>query len=124
MWIAAASATGVDIGKELLEKQIIERFVPRVIRRIAFEAGAEVAELYLGFPSTAGVPQPPKPLKGFERVELKPGQTGHVHLVVDGKLLSYWNTARDDWAVMPGDYKVMVGASSRDISLQGQFSVN
>ena len=44
LWIAAASATGVDIGKELLEKQIIERFVPRVIRRIAFEAGAEVAE--------------------------------------------------------------------------------
>jgi hypothetical protein len=44
LWIATASATGVDIGKELLEKQIIERFVPRVIRRIAFEAGAEVAE--------------------------------------------------------------------------------
>jgi EcsC family protein len=44
LWVAAASATGVDIGKELLEKQIIERFVPRVIRRIAVEAGAEVAE--------------------------------------------------------------------------------
>jgi uncharacterized protein (DUF697 family) len=44
LWVAAASATGVDIGKELLEKQVIERFVPRVIRRIAFEAGAEVAE--------------------------------------------------------------------------------
>lgn len=44
LWVAAASATGVDIGKELLEKQVLERFVPRVIRRIAFEAGAEVAE--------------------------------------------------------------------------------
>ncbi|MGE5326793.1 MAG: EcsC family protein [Deltaproteobacteria bacterium] len=44
LWVAAASATGVDIGKELLEKQVIERFVPRVIRRIAVEAGAEVAE--------------------------------------------------------------------------------
>jgi uncharacterized protein (DUF697 family) len=44
LWIAAASATGVDIGKELLEKQVLERFVPRVIRRIAVEAGADVAE--------------------------------------------------------------------------------
>jgi EcsC family protein len=44
LWVAAASATGVDIGKELLEKQVLERFVPRVIRRIAFDAGAEVAE--------------------------------------------------------------------------------
>lgn len=44
LWIAAASATGVDIGKEVLEKQVIERFVPRVIRRIALDAGAEVAE--------------------------------------------------------------------------------
>jgi beta-glucosidase len=86
-------------------------------------AGAEVAELYLGFPSTSDVPQPPKQLKGFERVELKPGQAGHVHLVLDGRSLSYWNTSKHDWTVMPGDYKVMVGASSRDMRLQGNFLV-
>ena len=44
LWIAAASAAGVDIGKELLEREVIERFVPRVIERIAVRAGAEVAE--------------------------------------------------------------------------------
>ena len=44
LWIAAASAAGVNLGKELLEKEVIERFVPLVIRRIAIEAGAEVAE--------------------------------------------------------------------------------
>lgn len=86
-------------------------------------AGAEVAELYLGFPSTSDVPQPPKQLKGFERVELKPGQAGHVHLVLDRRSLSYWNTSKHDWTVMPGDYKVMVGASSRDMRLQGNFLV-
>jgi beta-glucosidase len=87
-------------------------------------AGAEVAELYLGFPSTAAVPEPPKQLKGFERIELKPGETGHVQMVLDGQTLSYWNTAKHDWGIMPGTYKVMVGASSRDIRLQGQFAVN
>jgi len=44
LWIAAASAAGVNLGKELLEKEVIERFVPRVIERIAIEAGADVAE--------------------------------------------------------------------------------
>ncbi len=44
LWIAAASAAGVNMGKDLLEKEVIERFVPRVIERIAIKAGAEVAE--------------------------------------------------------------------------------
>jgi hypothetical protein len=44
LWIAAASAAGVNLGKELLEKEVIGRFVPRVIERIAIKAGAEVAE--------------------------------------------------------------------------------
>jgi len=44
LWIAVATAAGVNLGKDLLEKEVIERFVPLVIRRIAIEAGAEVAE--------------------------------------------------------------------------------
>jgi hypothetical protein len=48
LWIAAASAAGVDISRELLEKEVINRFVPRVIQRIAAKAGAEVAEKWVG----------------------------------------------------------------------------
>ena len=44
LWIAAASAAGVDLGKELLEREVLERFVPRVIERIAVKAGSEMAE--------------------------------------------------------------------------------
>src|SRR5208337_3344173 len=44
LWLAAASAAGVDMGKDLVRKQLIERFVPRIIERIAVQAGAEVAE--------------------------------------------------------------------------------
>jgi beta-glucosidase len=86
-------------------------------------AGAEVAELYLGFPSSNAVPQPPKQLKGFARVELSPGQSRHVHLTFDPRDLSYWSTRQNEWAVMPGAYRVMVGASSRDIRLRGQFEI-
>ncbi len=48
LWIATATAAGVDLGKDLLEKEVIERFVPRVIRRIAAKAGTEVAEKWAG----------------------------------------------------------------------------
>ena len=48
LWIAAASAAGVDISRELLEKEVVNRFVPRVIQKIAARAGAEVAEKWAG----------------------------------------------------------------------------
>ncbi len=48
LWIAAASAAGVDISRELLEKEVVSRFVPRVIRRIAVQASGEVVEKWSG----------------------------------------------------------------------------
>lgn len=44
LWIAAATAAGVDISRELVEKQIVSKFVPRVIQRIAAQASAEIVE--------------------------------------------------------------------------------
>lgn len=48
LWLAAASAAGLDLGREFLEKQAIERVVPRVIDRMAAKLGAEVAEKWSG----------------------------------------------------------------------------
>jgi hypothetical protein len=48
LWIAAASAAGVDISRDLLEKEVVNRFVPRVIQRIAARASAEVVEKWAG----------------------------------------------------------------------------
>ena len=48
LWIAAASAAGVDISRELLEKEVINRFVPRVIQRIGVQASGEVVEKWAG----------------------------------------------------------------------------
>jgi EcsC family protein len=48
LWIAAASAAGVDISRELLEKEVISRFVPKVIQRIAAQASAEAVEKWAG----------------------------------------------------------------------------
>jgi hypothetical protein len=48
LWIAAASAAGVDISRELLEKEVVNKFVPKVIQRIAAKASGEVVEKWAG----------------------------------------------------------------------------
>jgi len=48
LWIAAASAAGVDLTRELLEKEVVNKFVPRVIQRIAARASTEVVEKWAG----------------------------------------------------------------------------
>jgi uncharacterized protein (DUF697 family) len=48
LWMAAASAAGLDLGRDFLEKQAVERVVPRVIDLIAVKVGAEVAEKWTG----------------------------------------------------------------------------
>ncbi len=48
LWIAAASAAGVDISRELLEKEVVNKFVPRIIQRIAAKASGEVVEKWAG----------------------------------------------------------------------------
>ncbi len=86
-------------------------------------AGAEIAELYVGLPSTDDVPEPPQQLKGFDKVNLKPGETRHMRLSLDARAFSYWDVKTHSWQMMPGTAKVRVGASSRDIRLEGTVAV-
>jgi len=48
LWMAAASAAGVDISRELLEKEVVAKFVPKVIQKIAAKASTEVVEKWAG----------------------------------------------------------------------------
>ena len=86
-------------------------------------AGAEVAQLYIGKPSSAGTPEPPKELAGFQKVSLQPGRSQHVHLSLDARSFSHWDTTTHSWKIAPGTYRILVGTSSRDIKLQGQVTV-
>jgi beta-glucosidase len=84
--------------------------------------GAEVAEVYVG-DSHARVPRPAKELKGFARVELKPGETRHVTLTLNRRAFSYYDIDRKDWAADPGKFEILVGSSSDKIQLQGGFTL-
>jgi uncharacterized protein (DUF697 family) len=48
LWLAAATATGVDYGKDLVEKQMFEKLAPRIARRLALKLGEETAEKWVG----------------------------------------------------------------------------
>ena len=48
LWVAAASAAGVDLGRELLEKNVVYQLVPRIIQRIAAKASTEFVEKWAG----------------------------------------------------------------------------
>lgn len=85
--------------------------------------GAEVAQVYVGLPSSSAVPEAPKKLAGFVRVMLKAGETTHVRIPIQGRSLAYWDISSHDWQGAHGTVQVMVGASSRDIRLHQQFSL-
>jgi beta-glucosidase len=84
-------------------------------------AGAEVVQVYLGFPPEAA--EAPRQLKGFSRVELGPGESKTVTMAIDKNSLAAWDEGSHDWRVYPGKYTVDVGASSRDIRYKGSFTV-
>ncbi len=86
-------------------------------------AGSDVAQLYLGDPAAAG--EPPRQLKGFQKVTLQPGQSTTVHFSLSGHDLSYWDDAANGWVVPDGQFGVYVGDSSAlaDLPLRGGFTV-
>ncbi len=85
--------------------------------------GAEIAQVYLGLP--ASTDEPPKRLVGWAKVELKPGESKKVSVTLDPNAAShpqsYWSVATKGWEIASGDYLVYVGASSRDMRLQGRI---
>jgi beta-glucosidase len=93
------------------------------VKNTGTRAGSDVPQVYLGLPSQPGVVEPPKMLKGFQRVTLAPGQTQRVTLPVTTRDLSYWNTSANGWRVAPGCVSVMVGHSSRDIALTSRCGI-
>ncbi|MGD0614776.1 MAG: glycoside hydrolase family 3 C-terminal domain-containing protein, partial [Verrucomicrobiota bacterium] len=67
-------------------------------------AGDEVVQLYI-HPTQSSVPQPPKELRGFERVSLKPGETKEVALTLTAEQLAYYDVKTHGFVVEPGGYE-------------------
>ncbi|PWY90407.1 putative beta-glucosidase D [Aspergillus sclerotioniger CBS 115572] len=92
-----------------------------IIHNTGSLSGAEIPQLYLSFPDSAD--QPLRQLRGFERVKLGTGEQKTVTFDLHRRDISYWDVISQQWRIAAGEYKVFVGASSRDFRLHGSFSV-
>jgi beta-glucosidase len=84
--------------------------------------GAEVVELYVG-DSHSSVPRPVKELKGFAKLDLKPGESKRVSLRLDRRAFSFYDITKKDWSSEPGEFSILVGGSSDKIELRSTYNL-
>ena len=120
--IASGPATGETIpgGPSGLFSSVAT--ITATITNTGSVSGAEVAQLYLSYPSSAP-PTPPLQLRGFDKLSLGAGESGPVTFELRWRDLSYWDEGEGSWVVPSGAFGVNVGASSRDIRLEGTINV-
>ena len=92
------------------------------VKNTGTKAGDEVVQLYLRDLLTANVTRPVNELKGFQRISLEPGETKEVQFKLTPEALSHLDLYMNR-IVEPGDFRIMIGSSSKDIRLKGIFNV-
>ena len=90
------------------------------IKNCGDRVGDEVVQLYVRY-SNSKVTRPVKELRGFQRITLKPGEARPVAFTLDADQLAYYDESR--FVVEPGTVQVLIGSSSADIRLMGEFRV-
>ena len=92
------------------------------VKNTGSRAGKTVVQLYVGDPESTPI-RPVRELKGFVKVALQPGESKEVSFTLDKRAFAYWNQQIHDWHVETGVFTVEVGASSRDLPLKAEVTV-
>lgn len=85
-------------------------------------AGADVVQVYVRDVASR-LPRPVKELKGFARVQLAPGETKRVSVLLEPEAFQYYDPERRTWLLEPGEFEVLVGASATDIRQRARCTV-
>ncbi|KAJ9122557.1 hypothetical protein QFC22_001986 [Naganishia vaughanmartiniae] len=93
-----------------------------IVENTGKAAGKEAAQIYVRDPESS-LPRAVKELKGFAKVELRPGQKETVTVNLDRNALKYWDERRNWWIAEAGEFDVMVGSSSVDLPLKGTIKL-
>jgi len=92
------------------------------VKNTGSREGADVPQVYVAAPA-GRVARPVKELKGFSKVNLRPGESKHVSVMLDGRSLSYYDIEAKRWRAEPGIFEVLVGHSSEQIELTGKLNL-
>ncbi|MDE1156288.1 MAG: glycoside hydrolase family 3 C-terminal domain-containing protein [Acidobacteriaceae bacterium] len=82
-------------------------------------SGTEIAQVYVSLPSSAG--EPFKRLAGWQRVELKPGESKTITVSLDPRVMQVFDEAANHWKTLSGSYRVFAGSSSATTPLSAEF---
>jgi beta-glucosidase len=82
--------------------------------------GAEAAQIYVQ-ELKPSVSRPLKELKGFTKVSLKPGESRKVSVRLDQAAFAFYDPDKKGWVAEKGDFEILVGGSSQDIALRGDY---
>jgi beta-glucosidase len=91
------------------------------VKNTGQRSGTEIAEVYLRLPK--GTDEPFKRLAGWKRVALAPGESQVVTVAIDPRVFQTFDQVEDRWNVSPGEYAILVGASSDNTPLTGSLLV-
>jgi len=103
----------LELDKEKLTDQETLN-VSITIKNIGKYKGKEIVQLYIR-DKESRVTRPEKELKEFAKVELDPGEQRVINFNLDKRSFAYYNTEISDWYAESGEYKILVGSSSRNI---------
>lgn len=126
------SYTSFSYSKPKLASQVdratgtVKATVSFTVKNTGKKAGAEIPQVYLTLPDSAG--EPGKRLVGFDRVSLTPGQSTRVTVELDStssdQPFSVWNADADAWQIPSGTFGISVGSSSRDIEVEKSLKID
>lgn len=83
------------------------------VKNSGMRAGKEVVQLYVK-PHKGSIIRPVIELKGFDKVDLKPQEQCTVTFELEYSAFAYWNTEKNNWAIDPGQYDVVIGKNSHE----------
>ncbi|MFK9094404.1 glycoside hydrolase family 3 C-terminal domain-containing protein [Bacillus salipaludis] len=114
--------SNLSINKgEIADNETVE--VTVTVKNTGDLPGKEIVQLYVR-DIECTVIRPEKELKGFEKIELQPGEEKDVTFILNKRAFAYYNVNLQDWHVESGLFEILVGKSSAEILLKGSIQVN
>jgi beta-glucosidase len=84
--------------------------------------GKESVQVYVS-DLESSVDRPVKELKGFAKIALNPGEEGQLEISLSKEAFSFFSEAKGKWIIEPGEFEILVGASSKDIQLTKKIKI-
>ncbi|RZL13700.1 MAG: glycosyl hydrolase [Hymenobacter sp.] len=116
------SYTTFDYGKLSVKTGPQRATVTLTVRNTGKTAGSEIVQLYVK-DLKASVKRPEKELKAFDKVALKPGETKTVTMQLPATAFQYYDEAKKQWVLEPGQFEVLVGSASDDIRQKASLTL-